>query len=54
MVYIGSDDVDASADAVKTAGGQIVVEPMDISAGRFCVAQDPTGGTFTIFKGGDM
>ncbi len=53
-VYIGSDDVDASAEAVKAAGGQIVVEPMDISVGRFCVAQDPTGAAFTIFKGGDM
>jgi len=54
MVYIGSDDVDASAELVKEAGGSLVVEPMDISVGRFCVATDPTGATFTIFKGGDM
>ena len=54
MVYIGSDDVDASAEAVKSAGGQISVGPMDISVGRFCVALDPTGAAFTIFKGGDM
>ena len=54
MVYIGSDDVDATAAAVKAAGGQIMVEPMDISVGRFCVAQDPTGAAFTVFKGGDM
>jgi len=54
MVYIGSDDVDASAEAVRAAGGAIHVEPMDISVGRFCVAADPTGGAFTIFKGGDM
>jgi len=54
MVYIGSDDVDASAERVRTAGGTIQVEPMDIAVGRFCVASDPTGAPFTIFHGGDM
>jgi len=54
MVYIGSDDVDASAALVLEAGGSITVEPMDIAVGRFCVAADPTGAPFTIFRGGDM
>lgn len=54
MVYIGTDDVDAAAERVKAAGGTLAVEPMDIPVGRFCVAGDPTGAAFTIFKGGDM
>lgn len=54
MVYIGSDDVDASAERVREAGGAILVDPMDIAVGRFCVAADPTGAPFTIFRGGDM
>lgn len=54
MVYIGSDDVDASATRVRAAGGKVHVEPMDIAVGRFCVAADPTGAAFTIFHGGDM
>lgn len=53
-VYFGTDDVDAAAERVKEAGGTLSVEPMDIAVGRFCVALDPTGAPFTIFKGGDM
>lgn len=54
MVYLGANDVDASAKQVTDLGGQIRVPPTDISVGRFAVVSDPQGGTFTLFKGGDQ
>lgn len=54
MVYFGTDNVDAAAERVRAAGGSLAVEPMDIPVGRFCVAADPSGAVFTMFKGGDM
>ena len=45
-VYVTVDDVDATARRVASQGGKIVRPPMDIpDVGRFCVLQDPQGGT---------
>ncbi len=53
--YIHVDDVDAMADKVKAAGGAIHRGPDDIPhVGRFAVAADPQGGTFTLFKPAPM
>jgi predicted enzyme related to lactoylglutathione lyase len=43
-VYVSVDDVDATAEAAKEMGGQVLMGPQDIpEVGRFCVLQDPNG-----------
>jgi predicted enzyme related to lactoylglutathione lyase len=50
--YIGVDDVDASAKAIKDAGGHIHVPPTDIpDVGRFAMAADPQGAPFYVMRG---
>ncbi len=51
LVYFGSDDIDASAGRVAELGGQVLVPPMPIPAGRIAVAQDPQGAIFALFEG---
>ncbi len=51
LVYFGSDDIDASAGRVAELGGQLLVPPMPIPAGRIVVAQDPQGAIFALFEG---
>jgi hypothetical protein len=52
MGYIGVDDVDAYAARVTAAGGAVHRDPEDIPGiGRFAVAADPHGATFTLFRG---
>jgi uncharacterized protein len=49
--YVASDDVDADAARVVTAGGAIKRPPQDIpNVGRFAVAADPGGAVFLLFK----
>ncbi len=51
MGYIAVDDVDATAEKVKAAGGAIYRAPSDIpNVGRFAVAGDPHGAGFILFK----
>lgn len=52
LFYIGVDDVDASAEAIKSAGGAIVMGPWTIPGiGRMAVATDPQGIPFYIMRG---
>ena len=47
--YIGVDDVDRAAEAIKTGGGQVINGPMEIPGGEFAVnAIDPQGASFGI------
>ena len=51
LVYIGTDDVDASTARAKELGATVHVEPADIpNVGRFSVIQDPTGAVFGLYK----
>jgi predicted enzyme related to lactoylglutathione lyase len=51
LVYFQSEDVDASVKKVEALGGKVVMPPMDIpNIGRFAIAQDPQGATFSIYK----
>lgn len=53
--YIHVDHVDAMAEAIKATRGAIHRGPEDIPhVGRFAVAADPQGGTFTLFKPAPM
>jgi predicted enzyme related to lactoylglutathione lyase len=49
MAYVAVDDVDAAAHRVVELGGSVCVPPTDIpTVGRFCVINDPTGGTLSL------
>lgn len=51
MAYVAVEDVDASAGRVVELGGKVCVPPTDIpKVGRFCVINDPTGGTISLIK----
>jgi uncharacterized protein len=49
--YFASSDADAAAARIKSAGGQLIMEPMDVmDAGRMLVATDTTGATFGVWQ----
>ncbi len=49
--YIGTDDVDRSAEQVKQRGGAVHMGPADIpGVGRFAVVSDPQSARFALFK----
>ena len=51
MTYLATSDADATAAKVKSAGGQLVMEPMDITdVGRMAVAVDPAGAVFGVWQ----
>lgn len=44
MGYIAVDDIDARAEKVRQAGGEILREPWDVpSVGRIAIVKDPSG-----------
>jgi predicted enzyme related to lactoylglutathione lyase len=54
-VYIGTEDVDALADQVTTAGGTVVAPPFDVGdQGRMSVFRDPTGAFISAWQGTRM
>ena len=49
--YLATTDADATAAKIKGAGGQILMDPMDVmDAGRMSVATDITGAAFGIWQ----
>jgi predicted enzyme related to lactoylglutathione lyase len=48
QVYFGVEDTDATIEAAKQAGGSVMVEPIDIPAGRFSILTDPHGASFAV------
>jgi uncharacterized protein len=49
LQYIGTRDVDGTAEAAVRAGGSIVKAPSDMAgAGRFAVLKDPQGAVFAV------
>jgi uncharacterized protein len=46
-VTFGVDDADAAAAKVRSLGGEVLVEPMDVPWVRMTVIKDPQGATFT-------
>jgi predicted enzyme related to lactoylglutathione lyase len=50
--YFASDDADRTAARIADAGGQVVVEPMDVMEfGRMLIAFDPSGAPFGVWQG---
>jgi uncharacterized protein len=53
-IYFTSEDVDAVADKVKAAGGQVYMGPEDMpEVGRMAVLADPQGAAFGVVKNQD-
>jgi uncharacterized protein len=51
-VYLASADCDATAEAVRQAGGTVVNPPMDVmDQGRMAIVRDPAGGQFGLWQG---
>jgi predicted enzyme related to lactoylglutathione lyase len=49
--YVSVVDADATAQKVREAGGQVVMEPFDVmSAGRMAVFTDPQGAFISIWQ----
>ncbi|MEJ0084079.1 MAG: VOC family protein [Pseudomonadota bacterium] len=49
LQYIGTRDVDGTADAAVRAGGSVLKAPSDMQgAGRYAVLKDPQGAVFAI------
>ena len=51
LPYMGTRDVDATADAAVRAGGSVMKTPSDMpGAGRYAVLKDPQGAVFCIIN----
>ncbi len=49
--YISVADVDATTKAVRDAGGEVFMEPLDVfDSGRMAVFADPTGAPFAVWQ----
>ncbi len=53
MTYVNVDDADATVAKVKSAGGTVFVEPMDVmDVGRMAVFADPQGAVIGLWQPG--
>lgn len=51
--YVSVEDADATAAAVREAGGSVIAEPMDVmELGRMSVFTDPSGAFFGVWQPG--
>ena len=51
MTYLATSDADATAAKIKSAGDQLIMEPMDVmDVGRMAVAVDPAGAVFGVWQ----
>jgi predicted enzyme related to lactoylglutathione lyase len=51
VTYLATSDADATVAKIKAAGGQLILEAMDVmDAGRMAVAVDPAGAVFGLWQ----
>lgn len=50
LVLLYSDDLDATVEAVRAAGGTVVAEPYVFPGGRRFEFQDPSGNRLGVFS----
>jgi predicted enzyme related to lactoylglutathione lyase len=48
QVYFAVEDTDATIDLAKQKGAGVMIEPVDIPAGRFAILVDPHGASFAV------
>jgi|tagenome__1003787_1003787.scaffolds.fasta_scaffold20522826_1 predicted enzyme related to lactoylglutathione lyase len=52
-LYFAGDDADATARAVKEAGGEVLLQPGDVGPlGRMFIGADPSGAAFGVWQAG--
>jgi predicted enzyme related to lactoylglutathione lyase len=51
LPYFAVDDIDNALSAAKENGGDIIVEPMEVPAGKLAVVADPAGAVFGVVEG---
>jgi len=51
LAYFRVTDLDAAATRIEGDGGQILLAPLEIPAGRILVAQDPQGAVLGLYEG---
>jgi hypothetical protein len=50
LIYIGVEDVDASAARCVALGGEVIHGPRAVGGGRFCVVRDPAGAVAGLYQ----
>jgi predicted enzyme related to lactoylglutathione lyase len=51
--YLATDNADDTVARIRSAGGQVLMEPMDITdQGRMAIAMDPGGAVFGLWQAG--
>ena len=50
LVYFSVDDVDDAAARAGSAGGKVMLAPMDFPGGRMAMVADPQGAIFGLLK----
>jgi hypothetical protein len=50
LVYFTVEDTDAAVAKVKSGGGDVRMEPIDVPVGRFAVLADPHGAVFAVMQ----
>src|ERR1044072_2788507 len=48
QIYFAVEDTDATIEKAKVSGGSVMVEPIDVPAGRFSILIDPHGARFGV------
>ena len=51
LPYFNAGDVDRAVATIGEAGGQVVVAPQRVPAGRFTIVTDPQGAPLALFEG---
>ncbi|MFG2876263.1 VOC family protein [Streptomyces sp. NPDC048337] len=53
-LYLASPDVAATAEKIKAAGGELLMEPMQVGTfGSMAIAKEPSGAVFGVWQPGD-
>lgn len=52
MIYIVVADLDASVDACRQNGGEVVAGPRTVGRDRYCVIRDPAGAVAALYQHG--
>lgn len=50
LMYVIVADLDASLDACRSLGGEIVAGPKSMGTARYCVIRDPAGAVCALYQ----
>lgn len=51
LIYIKVSSLDASVEAARARGGEVLAGPKPFGGARFCVMKDPAGAAFAVIEG---